>query len=63
MSRIFAVVKFEMSTITGPPSPRSGKLEAETVVGARVCPEDSAIERGLDGNIGVDDGLGLIGSL
>jgi hypothetical protein len=35
-----------MLTITGLPSLRSGKLEAETVVRARVCPEDSAIERG-----------------
>ena len=42
---IRAVVKFDMSTIAGPSSPRLGKLEAGTVSGARVCPEDSAIGR------------------
>jgi len=42
LSRIFAVVKLEMSTITGPSSPGSGELKAET----RIRPEDSAIERG-----------------
>jgi hypothetical protein len=62
-ARIFAVVNFEMSTITGPPSPRSGKLKAETVVRARVCPEDSAIKKSLVGIVGVNDKLGLLSSL
>jgi hypothetical protein len=45
LSMIFAVVKFEMLTVTEPSSTRSGKLEPEPVIEARVCPEDSAIER------------------
>ena len=40
LSTIFVVFKFEMSTIAGVPSLRSGMLEADAV--ARVCPEDSA---------------------
>jgi hypothetical protein len=43
---IFVVGKFEMLTVTGSPSSQSGKLEPETVIGARVSPEDSVIERG-----------------
>src|SRR2546421_10317225 len=43
---IFVVVKFEMSTVAEPSSSRSGKLEPETVIDARVGLEDSAIERG-----------------
>ena len=42
---IRAIVKFDMSTIAGPSSPRLGKLEAGAVSGARVCPEDLAIGR------------------
>jgi len=61
---IFVVVKFEMSTVTEPSSLRSGKLEPETVVEARVCLEDSAIERGsLVGIIRVDNRFGLSDSL
>jgi hypothetical protein len=36
----------KISAITGPSSPRSDKLEAETVVRARIYPEDSTIKRG-----------------
>jgi hypothetical protein len=38
-------------------------VELETVIRARICPEDSAIERRLAGKIGVNDRLGLVGSL
>jgi hypothetical protein len=38
--RIFAVVKLEMSTITGPALSQLDKFEADAVIEARVCPED-----------------------
>jgi hypothetical protein len=46
LSRIFVIVKYEISIITGSSSPILGRLETETVTEARVCPEDSAVERG-----------------
>src|SRR5438874_12529134 len=51
LSRIFAVVKHEISIITGLSSPMVGRLEAETVTEARVCPEDQ--ERGASSKTGV----------
>ena len=46
-ARIFAVAKYEILIITGSSSPMSGRLgRLETVTEVRVCPEDSAIERG-----------------
>ena len=62
--RIFAVVKYEISIITGSFSPRLGRLEAETVTKARVRPEDSAVERGaLSKTGGINEGRGLASSL
>jgi hypothetical protein len=46
LSRIFTVVKHEISIITGSFSPMLDRLEAETVTKARVYLEDSAVERG-----------------
>jgi hypothetical protein len=61
---IRAIVKFGVSTIAGPSSPRLGKLEAGTVSGARVCPEDSAIgERGFARIFGLDDTLSRVEAL
>ena len=57
LSRIFVAIKFEMSTVTGPSLSRLGKLESETVVGARVCPADLAIERGLSESEELTTGL------
>jgi hypothetical protein len=45
LSRIFAIVKHEISIITGSSLPTSDRLEAETVTEARVYPEDLAVER------------------
>jgi hypothetical protein len=42
--RTFAVMSFEMSTVARPSSVTC-KLEAETVIGARVCFEDSGTKR------------------
>src|SRR2546423_1002325 len=53
LSRIFAVVKHEISIITGLSSLMLGRLEAETVTEVRVCLEDSALERGASSKTGV----------
>ena len=53
LSRIFAIVKHEISIITGSFSPMLGRLEAEMVTEARVCPEDSVVERGASSKTGV----------
>src|SRR4051812_725248 len=45
LSRTFTVVSFEMSTTATPSSLTLDKLEAETVIRARVCSENLAIER------------------
>jgi hypothetical protein len=39
------VVSFKTSIIAGPSSPASDKLEAETVIRARICSEGLAIKR------------------
>jgi hypothetical protein len=51
LSTIFAVLNFEMSTTAELSSPRSGKLGPEAVIGARVCSEDSVIERGASSEL------------
>jgi hypothetical protein len=51
--RIFAVVKYKISIITGLSLPVLGRLEAEIVTEARVYPEDSAVERGASSKRGV----------
>jgi hypothetical protein len=53
LSRIFAVVKYEISIITGSSSPILDRLEAETVTEERVCPEDSAVEKEASSKRGV----------
>jgi hypothetical protein len=59
-SRIFAVVKLEMSTITGLSLLRLGELKAET----RICPEEfSDRERGPVVIVSVSDKVSLVGSL
>src|SRR6266480_994916 len=45
LSRIFAIVKYEISIIIGLSSPMVGRLEAKTVTKARVYLEDSAVSR------------------
>jgi hypothetical protein len=51
--KIFAVVKHEISIITGLSLLMLGRLEAETVTEARVCPEDLVVERGASSKTGV----------
>jgi hypothetical protein len=61
---IRTIVKFDMSTIAGPSSPRLGKLEAGTVSGARVCPRRfSDRERGFARIFGLDDTLSRVEAL
>jgi hypothetical protein len=46
LPRIFAIVIFKIWIVAGSSSPRSAVLMAEKVIEVRVCPEDSAINRG-----------------
>jgi hypothetical protein len=54
LSTTFAVLHFEMSTTAELSLPRSGKLGPEAVIGARVCSEDSAIERRASSELMID---------
>src|SRR5437016_10039996 len=46
LSTIFTILNLEISTTAALSLLRSGKLGLEAVIGARICSEDSAIERG-----------------
>lgn len=46
LSKIFTTVNFDLSATAGPPSPRSGKLEAEAVTREGAYSEDSVIKGG-----------------
>jgi hypothetical protein len=46
-------MKHKILIITGSSLPMLGRLKAETVTEARVCPEDSAVKRGASLKTGV----------
>jgi hypothetical protein len=51
--KIFAVVKYKISIITESSLPILNRLKTETVIKARVCPKDLAVEREASSKTGV----------